>query len=66
MENMNFSEERVNFGGDFGDLEVVLLHGQGGTKVAPGRHQGGTGEAIARWRVPPTKYFVLRNEVLKI
>ena len=30
------------------------------------RLRGGSGEAKARWRVPPTKYFVLRNEVPKI
>ena len=33
---------------------------------APRRHQGGTREAMAHWAVLPTKYFVLRNEVLKI
>ena len=31
----------------------------------PGRLRGGSRDAMARWAVPPTKYFVLRNERTK-
>ena len=40
--------------------------GPGTKSRGAGMHQGGTEEAMAHWAVLPTKYFVLRIEVLKI
>ena len=37
-----------------------------GSREAPRRLQGGAKEAVVHWAVLPTKYFVLRIEVLKI
>ena len=75
---MDFDGSLLDFGGNPVDLmENCWIewksdgfgpgggNGQGGTEAAPKRHRSVTKEAKACWRVPPTKYFVLRSEVLK-
>ena len=45
---------------------ILRLGGDGTGGVGWRRPRGGLGEAKVHGRVPPTKYFVLRIEVLKI
>ena len=63
--NTHFCEEFEASGGR-GTGEVGSVRPQGGLSEASVRPQGGLGGAKAHERVPPTKYFVLRIEVLKI